>query len=266
MKKLFLILALIFLVCSNVSCESTLNLKGEVIGMMGEESGATLILRTKKEAMQLILLDSEQAASNILSAGDWADITVRISDDGIVRAVSLKKTPKIVTSKKRVPDNSKPYTSSYGTLAIYKKTIKYFNPKLNDRDAERIASSILYYARLHKIDPRLIVAVVAAESDFHINARSVKGAVGLGQLMPGTAKILKVNPLIIEENILGTSSYLKSCIDQWKKYPYVGLDLAVASYNAGSGAVEKYGGVPPYKETQAYVKKVMGIYKQLCTK
>jgi len=85
-------------------------------------------------------------------------------------------------------------------------------------------------------------------------------------LMPQTARILKVNPLNIEENVLGTASYLKFCLEQWKDYPYLNLPLALASYNAGPGAVAKYGGIPPYFETQNYVRKVMDLYEQLCKK
>jgi soluble lytic murein transglycosylase-like protein len=105
------------------------------------------------------------------------------------------------------------------------------------------------------IDPALLKGLVSQESGFNPNARSGAGAVGLTQLMPGTAATLGVtNPLDPAQSLQGGAKYLREQLDRF------GGDekLALAAYNAGPGAVQKYGGVPPYAETQNYVKSVMG--------
>jgi hypothetical protein len=251
------------------------HVKGEVVGIIREDAGITVILKTDKGENVLVIWDEERfsGAEDMFMGGNNVKVIVEVLEDGVIQGISAEKIARVVSSKKYAEDSYgsykekiSPWSHDFSTLEIYKKTVQYFNSKLSDRDAERIASSILTYSKLHKIDPRLVIAVIAVESDFCVNACSVKGAIGLGQLMPQTAKILKVNPLNIEENILGTASYLKFCLEQWKDYPYLNLRLAIASYNAGPGVVAKYGGVPPYIETQNYVKKVMDLYKQLCSK
>jgi soluble lytic murein transglycosylase-like protein len=102
------------------------------------------------------------------------------------------------------------------------------------------------------LDPALIHAVIQAESGGNAKAKSAKGALGPMQLMPATAAELGVDPLDPVQNILGGSRYLAAMKKQF------GSDkLALAAYNAGPSAVERHGGVPPYAETQAYVRKVL---------
>ena len=97
----------------------------------------------------------------------------------------------------------------------------------------------------------LVAAVVTTESHWNPKARSHAGAIGLGQLMPATAKSLGVDPSNPHENLQGTTQYLASNLKRFKSIP-----LAAASYNAGAGAVNKYGGIPPFRETREYVKRV----------
>ena len=112
---------------------------------------------------------------------------------------------------------------------------------------------ILKAAKRYEISPALIKAIVHAESGFNPRARSHAGAMGLMQIMPATARELGLRkPFNVEQNILKGSQYLKQLLI---RYPN-SLDHALAAYNAGMGAVAKYGGVPPYQETIGYVRKV----------
>jgi hypothetical protein len=108
------------------------------------------------------------------------------------------------------------------------------------------------------VDPRLLAAITQAESGFNPNALSGAGAVGLTQLMPGTAAGLGVDPTDPAANLDGGARYIAGQLDTFGR-----VDLAVAAYNAGPGAVRQAGGVPDYPETQAYVRRVLGYYQQL---
>lgn len=108
-------------------------------------------------------------------------------------------------------------------------------------------------AKRHGIPPDLFLRLIQQESGWNAGARSHKGAMGLAQLMPATARSLGVDPNNPTENLEGGARYLK------RQYRTFGSwRLALAAYNAGPGAVKKYGGIPPYKETRNYVKVITG--------
>lgn len=149
---------------------------------------------------------------------------------------------------------------------MYVAAIRYFNPGIDEAEAQRIVFAVVRESYEAGIDPRLVVAVVATESSFDRTARSTAGAMGLGQLMPETAAADRVtNADDIDENIHGTVLTLKGNLqhyarfDQQKQYVY-----AIAAYNAGTGAVDSYSGVPPYDETVNYVWKVVVLWRRLC--
>ena len=108
-------------------------------------------------------------------------------------------------------------------------------------------------AQRHGIPEDLFLRLVQQESGWNPNARSHKGAMGLAQLMPGTAAKLGVNPTDPVQNLNGGARYLRMMYNQFGNWT-----LALAAYNAGPGAVQKYGGIPPYRETRNYVRIIAG--------
>lgn len=126
-----------------------------------------------------------------------------------------------------------------------------------DTGAESVEDLITQAAYEYGIDPQLVKAIAIAESDMNQDEISSVGAIGVMQLMPETAAGLGVNPYDTNENIAGGAKYLRQMLDTFDG----NVPLAVAAYNAGPGAVKRYGGIPPYSETKNYVGRVMDMYR-----
>jgi soluble lytic murein transglycosylase-like protein len=149
---------------------------------------------------------------------------------------------------------------TYGWIKIYEKngTIyivgegeKRFKKPKEDK-LQKIKEKVRYYARKYGIPEELFLNLVKAESNFNPKAISPKGAMGLCQLMPQTAKELGVkDPFNVDENLNAGAKYLKRLYRKYRDWK-----LALAAYNAGTGTVDRYGGIPPYRETLSYVEKV----------
>jgi hypothetical protein len=110
-------------------------------------------------------------------------------------------------------------------------------------------------AQAHGVDPLLVQALIQVESNYRPTARSHKGAMGLMQLMPSTARLYNVrNPYDPKANITAGVKHLKSLIDRYR-----GVELALAAYNAGEAAVKKFNGIPPYRETRNYITRILSL-------
>ena len=121
-----------------------------------------------------------------------------------------------------------------------------------------IGERILETATGHGLDPRLIQSVMQAESGYNPFAVSRKGAMGLMQLMPDTARMLEVeDPFDVDQNIRGGTAYLRQLLDRFEGR----FDLALAAYNAGPETVIRFGGIPPYRETREYVRRVLVLWR-----
>ena len=160
-------------------------------------------------------------------------------------------------------------------LAIYppyRSLVRRWNRRLSDSDVDKITTSILYFSDRNNIDPRLPVAMIIAESDFDLYSTSHSGAMGLCQLMPENAREFGIsNAYDPVQNIGAAVHMLRGHLDSYGGapanagvIPFSQIALTMAAYNAGPGAVRKYHGVPPYRETQHYIKRVAALYRQMC--
>lgn len=130
--------------------------------------------------------------------------------------------------------------------------------KLAPLPDENIEPMIARHSDAQNLDPRLVRALIQAESGYNVRALSNKGAIGLMQLMPDTASELNIrNPYDPDQNIKGGTMYLRQMLDHFAGK----VELAIAAYNAGPGAVERHGGIPPFAETRDYVRRVLSLWR-----
>jgi len=188
--------------------------------------------------------------------------TVGLSGPASADIFSSKNRAKLFTSQKKLLDTraTKQYHSSArlqppkvvtptkwddGSGAVKKYKGRYKGPYLAMARAA---------ADKHGIPQDLFLRLVHQESRWNAKAVSHAGAIGLAQLMPGTAALLRVDPTIPAQNLEGGARYLKQQYNEFGSWR-----LALAAYNAGPGAVKKYGGIPPYRETKNYVRIIAGL-------
>ena len=157
----------------------------------------------------------------------------------------------LVLSDRRLDPAAQTYAVAGATA------VRVTTPTVSTTIASRYDALVLAHAARHNLRPDLVRAVIQVESAFNPKARSPKGAMGLMQLMPATALQLGVRyPYDPEDNIRGGTAYLRQLLDRYDGDE----ELALAAYNAGPGAVDRYGQrVPPYRETRAYVKKISSV-------
>lgn len=186
-------------------------------------------------------------------------LAITLAAPAFADVFSSKSRSKLFSSQKRILDDraSKQYSNSVRLQPPTVNTPSKWGdgevPKYRGRYKGKFLSVARAAARKHGVPEDLFLRLVQQESGWNPNARSHKGAMGLAQLMPGTAATLRVNPNVPEENLEGGARYLA------QQYRTFGTwRLALAAYNAGPGAVKKHGGIPPYRETRNYVRIIAG--------
>ena len=232
--------------------------------LIGNEVPARLLVRAHRE--------DEQSSVHVDLLGAAGEQDVNAVDIALAKKREAERQKQLasrhsVTAKPPVPAKEWNLPASEVT-PIYAGFIKRYNRKLSNEQAFRIAEGVIGFSIRYGVDARLIMALLIAESGFNPQDTSNHGAMGLGQLMPGTAKDLGVsNPYDTTQNLYGTVKLLSQHLTNYKAKTgddFQSLVLSLAAYNAGEGAVRRHGGVPPYRETQNYVRKIIGLYKGFC--
>lgn len=258
--------------------------QGVVKGSMSGAQGAILLLeKTDGEALYIRakeapswLSGNEVAVRLIVKASrpsendEIAATLIGAATESQVAALEDRAKPvrKVVVSAVKPPRQKQAWNMAPNSaVPVYAAFIKQRNKRLSDDAAWNIAEGVVGFSLKYGVDARLIMAMVMVESNFNPTAVSRAGAMGLGQLMPGTAQGMGVgNPFDAKENLSATVRLIRGHMEKYQRQTgdgFEGLVLALAAYNAGSGAVRKHGGVPPYRETQAYVRKVTALYREL---
>lgn len=166
--------------------------------------------------------------------------------------VTYEAIDRPITAIRRYTPTAPPATAT--TWPQYVTTAAGMGSLGTDPAAAPYAALFQAAGQRHGIDPRILSAVAKVESGYNPNAVSSAGAQGLMQFMPATAAGMGIDPLDPAQAIDGAARYLST-----QQRDFGSLELALAAYNAGPGAVRRHGGVPPYAQTQAYVQKVMGL-------
>ena len=195
------------------------------------------------------------------SAVSESELKLAMLDLNRQKVVQLKSVKRSSKKQKRSV-RIKRFISRRKTSSRSSNCLRWSAAKINQK-ARRFDRSITKYARQYRIDKNLVKSVITAESCFRVKAKSHADARGLMQLIPATARRFGVKDSYnADQNIRGGVKYLRFLKDRYKG----DLKKVIAGYNAGEGAVDKYKGIPPYKETKNYVKNVLKVYALLKTK
>lgn len=213
-------------------------------------------LKRTREATAGILVAGLLTAAPALAG----DLYRRIDADGVVHFTDAPRGTSFTKIASRSPTTGirvfAPASGSKGSLTL-RKHGRPRPARSFARQNESYDGVIRLASRTHGVPAALVKAVIAAESAFDPGALSPKGAMGLMQLMPGTAKDLGVDePFHDEKNVHAGTRYLRWLFDRYGDWL-----RTLAAYNAGPEAVERYGGVPPYRETREYVQRVLSYYR-----
>jgi soluble lytic murein transglycosylase-like protein len=209
------------------------------------------VFLTKK--MPLIILGLLPLGLPVIPSSLRADIYRFQDERGVVHFTNTPTDSKFRLFLKE-PQTSRTGPPSKGNSKTFSSSISNLN------NYTQLAPHIDEASQQYGIDPKLIRAVIHVESNFDPQAVSLKGAQGLMQLMPQTARDLQVSDVFSpKENIDGGTRYLRYLMDIYNQ----DMSLALAAYNAGPEKVNQYRGIPPYQETKTYVQKVTEIYKRL---
>jgi len=189
------------------------------------------------------------AAARAAGAEDRADFYRYVDEHGVVHLTDAPTDPRYRSFE----------FSSTGSGSGILVLMRQHRPLRDDGTSSALFDRLIAReARRHGVNPALVKAVVKAESNFHPEAVSSQGAQGLMQLMPDTAEGLGVTDAFRpDENVWGGTRYLRAMLDRYRNVRY-----ALAAYNAGPSAVDRFGGVPPYPETREYVDRVLDYYRR----
>jgi hypothetical protein len=187
-----------------------------------------------------------------------AGTTIRLftSKDAFVELPSSSVAA--IEVEEHVPEPPKPQSDPSAS----QQPVQTVPPPAPDLDPQQLVSRA---ADSQGLPASLLHLVARAESGYNPKAISPKGAIGIMQLMPATAASLNADPHNPEENVEAGARFLRELLLQYKDHPDQ-LRLALAAYNAGPGAVKRYNGVPPYRETQLYVEKIVEAYRKTLSK
>lgn len=178
----------------------------------------------------------------------------------IAASLVLALVPSLATAGVKIvvgPDGKKSIVDDGAGAPRAPSSGKSFSTRLREVPSREVEDLINRYSELQALDPRLVMAVIQAESGYNARALSHKGAMGLMQLTADTARLLEVSdPYNAAENVRGGTTYLRWMLNRFAD----NLEYALAAYNAGPGAVERHNGIPPFRETREYVRRVLALY------
>lgn len=213
-------------------------------------------LSAKLRFLQALLSCILIAPVNGFASSSWSLIYVYEKPDG----GHLMTSKRVSQSGYRLVKTYKTPKISMDTKLDKGVSSKGCNKEKIRQRREQHNRAIQVYSRVYGVDEALVHSIIKNESCYRIKAKSRVGAIGLMQLMPATAREMMIsNPWNPEQNIQGGVKYIAAMLEEFKG----DLRLAVAAYNAGPGNVKKYKGVPPFRETRTYVKRVLRDYQRM---